>query len=102
MERTGPDDITKSLTIRTLHADGRLEHTLLRPITEEKAAGYHSLGIALGTDLGTLLMSARKHCPGFVERVAAYSVTALPDGLEIPVGPDQILTAIEFYERGAK
>jgi len=101
MERTDRDNIAISMTIRTLHPGGRLERTLIHPITEEDTAGYHSLGTASGAELGMVQLMARKHCPGFAERVTAYRVVAPLEGVEIPVGPGQRVTTIKFFEGGA-
>jgi hypothetical protein len=101
MEDTGPDGITKMLTIRTLDRDGRLECTTIRPIADEEVGAYRSLGSSSANDLAMLLMMARKHCPGFTGRVAGYRVIDLPDGVEIPAGPGQTVTTIEFFERMA-
>jgi len=102
MNHAGPDDITRELTIRTLRPGGVLKCTTIHPITEQDATEYQSLGSVSATDLGMLLLMARKHCPGFVENVAAYRVIALPEGVELPAGPDQTLTTIEFFERSAR
>lgn len=73
MEDTGPDDITKELTIRTLERDGRLECTAIHPITDEEAAAYRSLGSASANDLGTLLMLACRRACLFDAQAAVLS-----------------------------
>lgn len=102
MEHAGPDDITRELTIRTLRPDGRLECTTVLPISDETASLCRSLGRASGTDLGTLLMMARKHCPGFTERVASYRVVETLAGAGTTEDADQTATTIEFFERGER
>lgn len=102
MHHAEPDDITRHLTIRTLRPGGVLECTTIHPITEQEATDYRSLGSVSATDLGMLLLTARKNCPGFTENVAAYRVAALPEGVDVATGPDQAVTTIEFFERSAR